>query len=296
MSFTEILFDPTQAYIRQALLAAAAVGAVCALMSVVVVLKRMAFLGQGISHAGFGGWGTAVLLGLGGATQDAVMLGFCLATALAVGAIVRTRRLEADAAIGILLVAGMAWGVLMANLRVALQGWAWYRQTFGGLGYSVGWESLLFGSPLAVGPTGMWAAVAMAAVVIAICAAFYKELLFYAFDETASRVFGVPTAAMHYLLMVLLALVVVVSMRLVGFILVSALLVIPGAAALQVSDRMGRVLASATAMGLLGSVGGVLVSVAVPQLSPGACIVMLLVGMFLLTAAGRKVARLLRRR
>ncbi len=284
-----------RSYVWPALIAAVAVGVVCALLSVLVVLKRMAFIGQGISHAGFGGVGTAAVLGMSGAAyhwqQDAVVALFCVVTAVAIGALARRKRVEVDSAIGILLAATMAWGVLMQNLRVVLMQWEPYRAWIGGSSYTVPWEQILFGSPLTVGTTGMWTALVMCLVVLATCAAIYKELVFFAFDETSSRVYGVPTGVLYYLVLIMLSLVIVVSIRLMGFILVSALLIVPGAAALMLSRRMGTVLTLAATFGVVGTAGGLLVSLAVGSLSPGACIVGVLFIEFCFAAAIAQINR-----
>src|SRR5688572_457134 len=107
---------------RNALITAAAMGVACALLSVLVVLRRWAFVGEGISHAGFGGVGTAWLLslaipGLGnpGAAYGVAIL-FCLAMALVIGWLSRRDRLSADAAIGIVLVASLAWGFVAMGI------------------------------------------------------------------------------------------------------------------------------------------------------------------------------------
>ena len=269
-----------RAYVTHALVAAVAIGLVCSLLSVLVVLKRMAFIGQGISHAGFGGVGTAALLGYTAVgfhvEHDLIVLAFCLFTAILIGALAADRRVETDTAIGILLAATMAWGVLAQNLRVELQSWPAYREWVGGAGYSPPWESIMFGNLLNVGSTGMWTALGMAGLVIVIGAALFKELTFYAFDESVARVFGVRTALMHYLLLVMLSLVVVVSIRLVGLILVSALLIIPGASALLLSRRMKIVMTLAAAVGVIGAVSGLLASLSFGMFSPGACIVLTL--------------------
>src|SRR6202043_2547700 len=117
---------------REALIVGVAVGTVCSILSVIVVLKRMAFIGEGIAHAGFGGMGTALVLGVTGSVgglgtwkSDLVVLAFCLATALGIGALSRRRHVEADSAIGILLVASMAWGVLLIDLYPHLQRTDW---------------------------------------------------------------------------------------------------------------------------------------------------------------------------
>lgn len=278
----------------------AAVGVVslaCSMLSVLVVVKRMAFIGQGISHAGFGGYAVAVFLGLSsaaaagdpdtlrGLAEQAIIIGFCLATAWGIGAMTSRRRLEADTAIGVLLVAGMALGVLLLNLRLALQSTDWYRQWFGGSAFTVPWEQLLFGQPFMISPMQLWIALALSAAVLGLGAALFKELVFFTFDEPASRVFGVPSRAIHYLTLTMLAMTVVVGMQLVGFLLVSALLVIPGAAAMLAAKRLAGVLTCSAVVGVGGSLGGLVLAGWQGELPPGACIVALLFVIFCATAA-----------
>lgn len=272
------------AFARQAMVAAVAVGVVCSLLSVVVVLKRMAFVGQGISHAGFGGIGTALLLGItaetwGGYAQPLFILVFCLIVACVIAALSRRKRVETDTAIGILLVAAMAWGVFMDNLRMQ-----WHAAPT-----PASYHALLFGSILNVGSAGMWQAVVVAAVVVLICALLFKEIVFYTFDENASRVFGVRTGAIHYLLLALLSATIVVTIKLAGFVLVSALLVIPAATALQLSRRLGTVLMVSVIVGLVGTVGGLVLSFEMGDFSTGACMVAVLCALFAAAYAVRSV-------
>ncbi len=276
-------------FARQGLMVGIAIGTLCALLSVVVVLKRMAFIGEGVSHAGFGGVGTAIFLGLAGLSQDLVVLGFCLAVALAVGVLSRKRHLEPDSAIGILLVASMAWGVLMSDLRRNFQTSAWYIEWFGRPGPPPRVEELLFGSLLTITPRDLWVTLILCAVILMVCALFFKEILFYCFDEQASKVFGVPAGLVHYLLMFILALTIVLCIRVVGFLLVSALLVIPGATAMLVSRRLGWVMFTAWLVGMGGVVGGILLSLQMGNLSSGACIVAVLCAIFGLTLGWRSL-------
>ncbi len=288
MSTIQLLTTPGHEYIRYAFVAAIAVGLVCSLLSVIIVLKRMAFIGQGISHAGFGGVGTAALLGFTGMAyqwqQDIIVLIFCLASAVAIGLLSRSRIVARDSAIGILLVVSMAWGVLAQNIRMMLlESSPTYLNWVGGVAYGPNWESIMFGSLLHVGQQGMWTAVVLCIVIISLCALLYKEMLFFTFDETVSKVFGTPSAFLHYLLLLMLALVVVVTIRLVGLILVSALLIVPGTAALMLSRRMMWVLILSAVIGVVGSVGGLVISLEMKDLSPGACIVALLFILFMVS-------------
>ncbi|MFW6059281.1 MAG: metal ABC transporter permease [Phycisphaeraceae bacterium] len=273
---------------QDALIAGVAIAVVCSVLSVIVVLKRMAFIGQGISHAGFGGIGTAILLGVAaGRAQDALVLAFCVGTGVAIGVLARRGRIEADSAIGILLVGAMAWGVLMTDLSVVLQRYDWYAQWFALDARPAGFEQLLFGSLLSVTRADMWAAIIVAAAVVATLGALAKEMVFFTFDETVSRVFGVRTGVLYYLLLVLLSLTIMVSIRLVGFVLVSALLVIPGATALQLSARLGRVVLWSLAVGLVGVVGGLRLSLWAGELSSGPCIVGMLCVIFAVVFTAR---------
>lgn len=298
----ELLTHPTITLFRAALLAGVAVATLCSLFSVIVVLKRMAFASEGIAHAGYGGVGTAVILGLAGGSDDLVMnvvvLAFCLVVGLGIGVLSRRRHLEPDSAIGILLVAAMAWGVLMSDLRRYLQNSPWYIEHIlrGHPQTPPSAESLLFGSITTAGYSNAWLAVCVSAAVILIGLAFFKEILFYIFDESASRVFGVRATFIHYLLTVLLSITIVMAVRLAGFVLVGALLVIPGATALQVSRRLVPAFAVSWLVGMVGMVGGFLLSLQVGQVSSGACIVLILCAVFGMVSGVQALRRRLPRR
>lgn len=276
--------------VRHAFITGIAIASVCSLLSVIVVLKRMAFIGQGISHAGFGGVGTAILLGLTASwSQGAVVMTFCMGAAVLIGVLSRGKKIEADSAIGILLAGAMAWGVLMTNLASSLQSQPWYINLVGIPEARPSFEQLLFGSLTSVSPSDMWLAVGLGGAVLLTLVLLFKEIVFFAFDETASRVFGVRTGVIYYLLLILLSLTIVLSIRLVGFVLVSALLVIPGATAVMVSKQLGRVLIAALLVGLIGVVGGLVLSLEVGSLSSGACIVGVLCVIFGGVFTGRSI-------
>ena len=212
-----------------ALLCGGALAVACAVLSVIVVLRRWAFIGEGISHAGFGGLGTAWLLSLAvpalgtPAAAYAVAVLFCVAVALCIGYVSRAdgadRRgaPEADVAIGIFLVASLAWGFLALHV---------YRKHSGA--DAADWERYLFGDVAAVSSATLTAGLAVSAAVLVTVAALFKEILAYAFDPLLARVSGIRSGFIHYLLMVLLALVIVIGMRIAGNVLVTALLVLPG--------------------------------------------------------------------
>ena len=161
----------------------------------------------------------------------------------------------------------MAWGF------VAL---AIYNRHRGG-GTEESWEKYLFGSINAVSYETMLAGVAVSVAVVFAVTSLFKEILCYAFDPLMARVSGVRVGVIHYLLMLLLAMTIVVGMRIAGNVLVTALLVLPGATALLLSRRLRVVMTISVIAGLVGSVGGLTINHALwPFLPSGPAIVLVL--------------------
>lgn len=242
-----------------------ALAVMCALLSVLVVLKRMAFVGQGVSHAAFGGMGVAAVLSAAvGSTaalgvspgQYAIVFAFCLGSGLLMALLARKGHIEPDTAIGIVLVASMALGSLLIFAT---------RST-------VQWESFLFGSILQVAWLDALVAGAVCMLVLATLVVVRRPLVFWAFDENAARAWGVRTRLMQLILMVMLTLATVTAMRLAGVVLATALLVLPGAAALRLSRDFRRVLFLALAAGIVGVLAGIVIGFEI-DVPPGACIV-----------------------
>lgn len=260
-----------------ALMAGMALAIACALLSVLVVLRRWAFIGEGISHAGFGGVGTAWLASIAipvlgnESAAYAVAILFCLAMALLIGWVSRRERVNADAAIGIVLVGSLSWGFVALSM---------YQAMGAPRGASSGWEFYLLGRVENLSTPAMWAGVCVSLAVIVLLLSLSKEILFYCMDPELSRTSGVRAGFIHYMLMLMLALVIVVGMRLAGYLLVTALLVLPGATALLVSQRLRTVLLVATGVSLVGTIGGLALHASRPFLPSGPAMVLILVGEF----------------
>ena len=274
----ELLTNPIY---RNALVTACALGVACALLSVLVVLRRWAFIGEGVSHAGFGGVGTAWLLSLAipalgnEAAAYGVAIAFCMTMALAIGWVSRRDRLNADAAIGIVLVASMAWGFVA--LRV-------YENAGRPRGASSGWDFYLLGE-IALSTPAAIAGVCVSAAVVLGLGVLAKEILFYCMDPDLAEVSGVRAGFVHYLLMLMLALMIVVGMRLAGYLLVTALLVLPGATALMVSRRLRTVMIVSVVVSLVGVLCGLSLQARYRFLPPGPPMVLVLVAQFALAYA-----------
>jgi len=252
------------AFAQRALAGGMIIALVCSLLSFFVVVRRMAFLGMGISHAAFGG----VALGLAtGVDPFLAAGGFCVLVSLGIGWFRRRGRLHEDTVIGILFASAMAMGVVLVRLAEA---------------YNVDLMSYLFGSILAL----TWRDVAvmglLGALVAAFVVLFFKELLFVAFDEDTATASGLPVRFVYYGLLVATALTIVVSIKLVGIILVSALLVIPGAAGVQLFRNYRGVVASATTIGVISVGLGLYLSFRF-DVASGAAIVLVLFALFLLS-------------
>lgn len=253
------------------------VTAICSLLSVVVVLKRMAFVGQGVSHAGFGGVGVAAALGVATSTPAtlAIVLAFCLASAFLIAALSRRRDTKPDTAIGIVLVGAMALGSVLLHLAHE-----WYPTE-----RVPGWEGILFGSILFSGwADAMWSA-GVASGILALATWFRRPVVAWAFDESAAEAMGVRVGTVRTLVLILVTLAIVLAMKLVGVVLATALLVLPGATALALSDRWRAVLTLSMLVGLLGAASGIVISFEADWPS-GASVVLALVAIY---AAARGV-------
>lgn len=247
------------------------VSVLCAVLSPLVVLRRMSFIGQGVSHAAFAGVGLAMVLGLGaehaGDWGVVVIVALtCVAAAIGIAALSDRKGLNADTAIGIVLVSAMALGFVM--IQHASEAMQTRGQTPG-----FGIESVLFGSVLGVRWGDAIAAEVVVAAEFVVLWWWRRPLLFWAFDSVGAAASGVRVGAMRTLLLVLLAMAIVVTMRLAGVVLATALLVLPGATALRCSSRLWPVFAISAAAGLAG-VGFGLVASFELDWQPGPAIVL----------------------
>jgi zinc transport system permease protein len=255
-------------FLQRALVAGVLVSLLCGVLSSFVVLRRMAFIGVGISHSAFGGVALGFLLGVDPLYTG---VGFSVLVALLIEWAQAHTRVEEDTAIGIFFAASMALGLVFLHLSRV---------------YNVDVFGYLFGNILAIGNQQLVEILVVAVVVLALLLAFFKEIVFLSFDEEMAWVSGVPVKALRYLFLVLMALVVVVSIYLVGIILISALLVIPGAIAQNLSRQLRGMVWSATAVAMGSTVGGLVLSYGL-DFPSGATIVLVLASLYFLTALAR---------
>jgi len=229
-------------FFQRALLAGLFVAVACAVLGLFLVLRRDAMIGHGLSHVTFGGVALGLFLNV-----------LPLATALAVAvlaslAIMKLRAkagLHGDTAIGILSSVGMALGVALATLAGR---------------FNVDLLSYLFGDVLAISPVEVWLSVALAAAAVSLIFVNYYPLLYSTFDREAARAAGVPIGRLDLLLTVLTSVTVVLGMKVVGILMVTALLVIPAAAGLQLARNFRQALVVSSLTAVVSVVLGLLTS------------------------------------
>ncbi len=253
-------------YMQRAMVAGVLVGTLCAIIGVYVVLKGLSFIGAGIAHASFGG----VAIGLAAGVNPVwSAVAFCLLTAWGIGLVSRHGHVKEDTAIGIFFSSTMAIGILIIGLMK---------------GYQVDLFSYLFGSIIAVTVRDVWTTVLVTLVVGGCVAVFFKDLMFVIFDSEMAQVTGVPAEKLYFLLITMMALTVVVSIKVVGIVLVSALIVTPAAAAYQLTESFRKMMALAVAFGVGACVFGLLISDWL-NVASGASIVLLVTLAFFVCAA-----------
>ncbi|MEI6401407.1 MAG: metal ABC transporter permease [Actinomycetota bacterium] len=225
-------------FFRNGLVIAALTGALCGLVGVFVVLRGMSYIGHGLSHAVFGGAALAAVLGV----NFFIGAGFWgLTSGLMIGRVSRRRIIGADAAIGVITTASFAMGL-------ALQA------RFGQAQRSI--DAVLFGNVLGVFTSDIVAVSIVGLGSVLVVVLLYRRLLFSIFDPDVAGVSGVNVGLMEAVLMAMLSATILVTVRVVGVLLISAMLVLPAATARLLTDSFGRMLVLSPVLGAaIGVVG-----------------------------------------
>jgi zinc transport system permease protein len=257
-------------FIQKAFLAGSFIAVLCSTLGVFLVLRRMSLIGDGLSHVSFG----AIALGLFfGVYPVYLAVPLVVAGSLLIIKITEKAKVYGDAAIGIVSAVGIASGVILASLSQ---------------GFNTDLFSYLFGNILAISGAEVILSVALSIAVFCVIYFFYHDLFSVTFDEEYARTTGIKAGTMNSLLAMLTAITVVLSVKVVGVMLVSALLILPAAAALQVAKSFRAAIMIGGVTALLSVLSGIVVSFYL-NLPAGATIVMVNVGFFLLGLVLRKL-------
>ncbi len=266
-TLAEYLLEPLQfGFMQRGLLASVLVAIICGLLGSFVVLKGLAFIGDALAHASFGGVALAFVLGTN------IYLGafvFAIATALGIGVVTRRGRVRSDTAIGILFSGTFAFGILLIS---------------GVEGYTIDLFGYLFGDVLSISGTDLWTIAGLGSLVLALVIAFYRQLLFVAFDPTVAEASGIPAGALNYLLLGLLGATIVISIQAVGIVLVISLLVTPAATAYLLTKRFHHMILAGMGFGSISALLGIYLSYYL-DVASGAAIILVATAIFFVTLA-----------
>ena len=233
----------TEAYMLRALMAAALLAPACALLGVFVTARRMSFFSDTIAHGALAGVALGVWLGMTEVTGPMILVSLLVAAAILW--IKENTELMTDTIMALLLSGSVAFGIIVLSML---------------RGSRAQIHSYLFGDILSVGDRDvLFAAILFAAIFLGV---FWKlsELTLLSAHEEMAQVCGIRVKAMNYLFILVLTITVAVSIRLLGIILVTALLVVPPAAARNVSRNLRQQIIISLALGLIGGVAGIALS------------------------------------
>lgn len=254
-------------FMIRGLVAAVMVGGVCAIMGTYVVLRGMAFFGDALAHAILPGVAIGYLVS--GGAQGAVFwwgLGTAVLTAIGIGAVGKGAQVKEDTAIGIMFAGMFALGIaLISTVR----------------SYAVDLAHFLFGDVLGVSQGDLWLTGILGGIVLFTILVFYKEFLILSFDPVLAVTLRLPSTLLHYLLLVLIAMTIVVSLQTVGVALMVAMLVTPAATAYLLARRLPTMMALAALIGAFSGVVGLYISY-YASVASGAAIVLVCTTLFVL--------------
>ncbi len=261
------MFEPFdyQFFVR-GLIAATLVGGLCGMIGVYIVLKRMAYIGHGLSHAILGGAVVSFVLSIN-FLVGATVWGFFCAQLITLTA--KKKKIASDAAIGVITTASFALGIVLISR---------YKS------FTRDFEAALFGNILGVSMGDLAAIVVVTLAAVAVLFVAYKYFLFATFDGEVAQFYGVPTGWVETLFSLVLAATIVVSMQVLGVLLIAGATVIPPVAARMVSDRFQTVLLLSTGLGAACGFVGIYISYFI-DVSSGASVVLVEAAVFALVMA-----------
>ena len=258
-------------FVQKALIAGVAVALICSFMGTFLVLRRYALFGDGIAHVGFGGVAVGLFLGVYPLWSAFVV---CIAGALGLQKLRQSTKISGDAAIAVVLVSGLALGVILVSSAG---------------GFSVNMFSFLFGSILLISNEDTMMILGISAGIIGTLVVLQKQFFQMTFDEEQAKLAGLPVTLLNYAFVVLASVTVVTSMRLVGILLISALIVLPNITAMMFGKGFKKTLGISMLISVASVVSGIILSYYY-NIAPSGTIVMItvaiLIGVLLAKSAG----------
>jgi zinc transport system permease protein len=255
-------------FIQRALVSGVAVAITCSVVGLFLVLRRQSLFADALSHMAFGG----IAIGLF-ANLYPIWTAFIVSifAALGITKLRESTKIPPDSAVAVLLSAGLAVGVILIGLAG---------------GFTLDLYSFLFGSILLVSMQDQEIILVASALILSILYFIYRKLVYIAFDEEQAQVSGINVSRLNYIFIVLASIVVITSIRLVGVLLISSLIVIPNITAMMFGKGFKKTAMISVSIGILSVLTGIVISY-VMNLAPGGTIVLVSVTVFLATIITR---------
>jgi zinc transport system permease protein len=235
----ELIDFLSYSFIQRGLIAGSFIALLCASLGVLLVLRRLSLIGDGLAHVTFGSVALGLFLRL---SPLYVSIPVVMVSALGILKLTEKARVYGDAAIGMVSAIGIAAGVLIANLAG---------------GFNVDLFSYLFGNILAISTLDVFISITLSLVVLGVITLFYHELFSVSFDEEFAETTGIDTEKINVMLVLLTAVTVVLAMKVVGIMLTSALLIIPAITAFQIARGFRNSMIVASIVAMLSVIGGI---------------------------------------
>ncbi len=267
------LLDPFRyEFFVRGLIAATVVGGLCGMIGTFVVLRRMSYIGHGLSHSVFGGAVVSYVMSWN-FYLGAGLWGFI--SAVLINWTARKRQIGGDAAIGIVTTASFAIGVAIISRARR---------------FTKNFDAALFGNVLGVQPEDVFVVVGVTLLIAVVVFFTYKHLLFMTFDREVAPLYGVPDRWMDALLSLILAATVIASMQILGVTMIAAIIVVPAVTARLLTDSFARMVLLATGIGTFCGLVGMLLSYYL-DVASGATVVLTAAALFLLVLVGTSAMR-----
>ena len=260
-----MLFEIFQyGFMQRALISGIAVAISCSVIGLFLVLRRQSLYGDALSHVAFGG----IAIGLF-ANISPIWMAFIVSISASLGItkLRQSTKIPADSAVAVLLSSGLAIGVVLIGLAG---------------GFSLDLYSFLFGSILLISSQDQAMILIITAIVLVIMYKIYRKLMYIAFDEEQANVSGIDVTKLNYLFIVLASVTVITSLRLVGVLLISSLIVIPNITAVMFGKGFKKTALISIIIAVLSVIAGIVISY-IMNLAPGGTIVIISVAGYLAT-------------
>ncbi len=259
-------------FIQRALITGIAVAIICSAVGLFLVLRRQSLFGDALSHMAFGGIAVGMFTNIYPIWTAIIV---SVLAALGMTKLRQSTKVPPDAAVAVLLSAGLALGIVL----ISVSG-----------GFSVDLFSFLFGSILLVSQDEVYMILSLSAGIMTILLLLYRKFMYISFDEEQAKVSGLQVSKLNYLFIVLASITVIASIRLVGILLISSLIVIPNITAMLFGKGFVKTALISSMIGVFSVVAGIFISYEA-NIATGGTIVLVLITTFLATLVAKRIKR-----